>query len=116
LKNLTELTKLRTLVVAATLTDEAKHTVLWCLDQLPKLYADYFLTYESRYPEAITKLGQAIIKRMKEPGAGEGAEKIPLAVFSQLGKMHRRLAMAPLGIKSPVAAVALPRKKREKVG
>src|SRR5262245_19866068 len=54
LNKLTELSKLRSLVAGATLGPEAKHTALWCLDELPKLYAQLFRTDESRFWDAIS--------------------------------------------------------------
>jgi hypothetical protein len=114
LNNLTELAKLRTLVRGAALTAEAKHSALWCLDELPKLYAELRRTDESRYWDAIGRMGQAVLKRMGELGAGDDAGKVSDAVIRRLGGMHRRLGIAPLALK---ARVALPRTvRRPKVG
>lgn len=110
MKDLKELAKLRTLVAAAALTDEAKHSARWCLDQLPKLYADFRRTDESRYWDAIGKMGQAVLKRMGEPDAGEDAGKVSEAVVRGLSSMHRRLAIALLPLKTTVAAPVRRRK------
>jgi hypothetical protein len=100
LNDLTELAKLRTLVADASLTDEAKHSALWCLNQLPRLYAEFRRTDESRFYDAIGKLAQAVLKRLGEAGAGDAAAKVCEAVVRRLGEMHRRLAIAPLPLKT----------------
>jgi hypothetical protein len=100
LNKLTELSKLRSLVAGAVLGPEAKHTALWCLDELPKLYAQLFRTDESRFWDAIGRMGQAVLKRMGEEGAGDDAGKVSDAVVRGLGGMHRRLGIAPLALKT----------------
>jgi len=112
LYKLTELAKLRTLVAGAALAPEAKHSALWCLDALPKLYAELSRTDESRYWDAIGKMGQAVLKRMEE-GAGDDASKVSEAVVRCLGGMHRRLGIAPLPLKTKLAVPA--RVRRPKV-
>jgi hypothetical protein len=102
LNNLTEIAKLRSLVTSATLDPEAKHSALWCLDQLPKLYAELRRTNESRYWDAIGKMGQAVLKRMGEEGAGDDAGKVSDAVILRLDAMHRRLGIARLALKAKV--------------
>ncbi len=100
MNDLTELAKLRTLVARAALTDEARHSALWCLDQLPKLYAEFRRTDESRFYDAISKLAGAVLKRLGEAGAGDDAAKAGEAVVRRLDGMHRRLAIAPLALKT----------------
>ena len=41
-----ELTTLRRRIQNANITADAKHSILWCLDQLPMLYADFCRTNE----------------------------------------------------------------------
>jgi hypothetical protein len=113
LSDLTELAKLRTLVTKASLAAEARHSALWCLDQLPKLYAEFRRTDESRFYDAIGKLAGAVLKRLAEAGAGDAAAKVCEAVVRRLGEMHRRLGIAPLAL--PTAAAPRPGRRR-KVG
>jgi hypothetical protein len=100
LEKLMELAKLRTLVAGADLTPEAKHSALWCLDGLPKLYVELRRTDESRYWDAISKMGQAVLMRMGQEGAGDDAGKVSDAVIHRLKAMHRRLGIAPLPLKT----------------
>jgi hypothetical protein len=109
--DLTELSELHKLVTGASLTDEAKNSTLWCLGKMPKLYADFRRTDESRYLEAIAGFARAVLKRMSEKDAGEDAGKVAEAAVGRLGEMHRRLGMAPLGIKI-VTATAKGRGKK----
>ena len=91
-----ELVALRTQVQNARLAEEARHTALWCLDQLPRLYADFFRTYESRLADAILRLARAVLKRLAEEGSGEDAVGLTEVLVSQLGGLHQRLGLAPL--------------------
>jgi hypothetical protein len=93
---LAELVTLRTQVQSARLAEEAKHTALWCLDQLPKLYADFLCTYESRFADAILRLARAVIKRLAEKGSGEDSGLVAETLAAQLGGLHARLGLAPL--------------------
>jgi hypothetical protein len=111
LTKLTELANLRTLVAGATLTAEAKHSALWCLDQLPGLYAELHRSDESRYWDAIGKMCQAVLKRMGQDAAGEDAGRVSEAVVRRLGKLHQRLAIAPLVLKITAAPAGVHKKK-----
>jgi hypothetical protein len=53
----TELEAIREAVRAADLTDETRHTVGWCLDQLPHLCREFTRTNESRFGDEIRRLG-----------------------------------------------------------
>jgi hypothetical protein len=108
---LTELTTLRTLVQRANLAAEAKHTALWCLDQLPALYTEFRLNYESRFVDSILRLARAVLKRLAEEGTGQGAGRVADAVVAQLGALHERLGLAPLVLR-PAAQPGRGRKKQ----
>jgi hypothetical protein len=109
--SLAELATLRTLIQAANLAADAKHTALWCVDQLPKLYADFGRTNESRFGDAIRHLSQGVLKRMGEAGAGADAGRVGDALVAQLGGLHQRLGLAPLPLR---AATAAPKKRSKK--
>ncbi len=91
-----ELITLRTQVQSARLSEEVKHACLWCLDQLPRLYADFGATYESRFLDAILRLARAALKRLDEKGSGEDARQVAEVVVARLSSLHERLGLAPL--------------------
>jgi hypothetical protein len=97
--DLAELVALRKLIQRARLSEEVRHAALWCLDQLPKLYADFRGTNESRFGDAILRLARAVLKRLAEKGSGEGATRVAEAVVAQLGALHERLGLAPLALR-----------------
>jgi hypothetical protein len=94
-----EITSLRTLVKRAKLVADAEHTVLWCLDQLPKLYADFCRTCDIRFGDVILRLAQGVLKKLAETGLGTGAARLGDALVAQLGGLHERLGLAPLALK-----------------
>ena len=102
---MTELVTLRTLAQKASLTPEARHTALWCLDQLPPLYMDFRRTNESRFGDSISFLAKVALKRLEEANMGPDAGRVALALVTQLGGLHERLGLAPLGLKMTPAAV-----------
>ncbi len=93
---LVELVAMRTLLQKARLAEEARHTALWCLDQLPALYADFRRNYESRFGDGILRLVRAILKRLAEVGTGEDAGLVARALVSKLARLHVRLGLPPL--------------------
>src|SRR6516165_5565487 len=58
-----ELARLHSLVQKANLAADVKHTALWGLDQLSKLYADLVRTDESRFADAILRLARGLLHR-----------------------------------------------------
>jgi hypothetical protein len=106
-----EITALRTLIQAANLSPDAKHTALWCVDQLPKLYADFGRTNESRFGDAIRRLSQGLLKRMGEAGSGADAGRVGDALVAQLDGLHQRLGFAPLPLRPSAAPAKGLRKK-----
>ncbi len=107
---LIELTTLRTVINKASLAEEARRTSLWCLDQLPPLYADFRRTYESRFGDSIFRLAQAILKRLAEKGTGDDAGRVGAVLVAELGSLHERLGLPALGLK--VVVVAAPARAR----
>jgi hypothetical protein len=105
-----ELAKLRSLVKRAKLVADTEHSVLWCLDQLPKLYAEFCRTDESRFIDAILRLTQGVLMKLAETSLGTGAGRVGDALVVQLGGLHERLGLAPLPLK--LAAPASGRKKK----
>jgi hypothetical protein len=100
-----ELTSLRKAVARASLTPEVMHTTLYCLDQLPKLYADLGRTNESRFADTIAALSQAVVKRLGEEST-VAAGRVAEALVAKLDELHERVGLAPLRLKvaAPVGA------------
>jgi hypothetical protein len=74
-------------VRVASISSDSKHTVLWCLESLPTLYAKFCQTSESRYGHEITRLVRrsphracccrARRARLRKSGVGSGLFKCP---------------------------------------
>ena len=107
----TELAELRSLVQTADLAADVKHTALWGLDQLSRLYADLVRTDESRFADAILRLARGLLHRLAEKESGEDARRVGDALVAQREKLHQRHGFAPLRLRPP-AAPARGRKKK----
>jgi hypothetical protein len=107
-----ELATLHNLARKADLTPEAKHITLYCLDQLPLLYADFSRTNEGRFGDSITMLARAVLKRLAEVGGGADAERVAKALVKQLTGLHERVGLAPLRLPARPAPVAVRAKKK----
>jgi hypothetical protein len=80
-----EFEAIREAVRAADLLDEKRHTVSWCLDQLPGLYREFARTNESRFGDEIRRLTGAALMSLDEEAAA--------AVTAQLRALHARLGL-----------------------
>lgn len=87
-----EIEAIREAVRAADLTDQTRHTVGWCLDQLPELCRQFTRTNESRYGDEIRRLTRAVLLALA--GAGPAA-----SVTGQLQALHARLGLPELDLK-----------------
>ena len=70
-----ELAGITSLVKAANMPGDTSHTVVWCLEQLPGLYAKFCQTHESRYGDEIRRLEQGILGELANsplPGGPDG--------------------------------------------
>ena len=105
-----ELAKLHSLVQKADLAADVKHTALWGLDQLSKLYADLVRTDESRFADAILRLARGLLQRLAGKEAGEDAGRAGDALVAQLDRLHQRHGFAPL----PLNLTASPAGGRKK--
>ena len=106
-----ELSKLHSLVQKANLAADVKHTALWGLGELSKLYAELVRTDESRFADSILRLAQGLLQRLAEKQAGEDAERVGDALVAQLNRLHQRHGFAPLCLRPPAA---LPRGRKKK--
>jgi len=106
-----ELAQLHSLIQNANLAADAKHTALWVLDQLSKLYADLVRTNDSRFANAILRLARGLLQRLAEKEAGEDAGRVGDALVAQLDSLHQRHGFVPMHLRPP-AAPARGRKKK----
>jgi hypothetical protein len=108
-----ELAKLHSLVQKANLAADMKHTALWGVDQLSKLYTDLVRTDESRFADAILRLARGLLKRLAEKDAGVDAGRVGDALVAQLGGLHQRHGFAPLPLKLTAAPVPAGGRKKK---
>ena len=106
-----ELTVLGKRVQAAAIPDAGKQTVLWCIRQLPTLYAKFSLTNESRYGDEITRLVQGVLKELGQgKTAFPEAQKLATSIADRFRLLHEQSGLPALHLKSPRATPARSRK------
>jgi hypothetical protein len=94
-------------VRATAVSDNCKHSIDWCLKQLPALYAQYGETNESRFGDEIAALIKAVIKELqKENPSCPKARKLIDGLGERVGRLHERLGIPSLNIGLP--SVLLP--------
>jgi hypothetical protein len=100
-------------VRAASIPSDSKHTVLWCLESLPTLYAKFCQTSESRYGHEITRLVQAVFKELlqRKPISPE-VQQLAVNIANGLRLLHEQLGLPELNVQSP--RVSAPRLRRVK--
>ena len=87
---------------AAALPSGCEHTALWCLSQLPPLYAKYRNTSESRYGDEITRLVQGMVKGLAEGQRGSPAgPQLGGLIAEKLRLLHEEFGLPGLQIKMP---------------
>ena len=101
-----EIAGITSLVEAATLASDARHTVAWCLGQLPALYDQFCQTYESRYAEEILRLEQGVLGKLAETRCSS----VRQALLDRLRLLHERFGLPALDFRLPPA---LPRRSRK---
>ena len=81
-------------VRAASIPSDSKHTVLWCLESLPTLYAKFCQTSESRYGHEITRLVQAVFKELLQcKPKSRGAQQLAASIAYRLRLLHDQLGL-----------------------
>ena len=100
-------------VRAASIPSDSKHTVLWCLESLPTLYAKFCQTSESRYGHEITRLVQAVFKELlqRKPVSPE-AQQLAASIANGLRLLHEQLGLPEVNVQSSRASA--PRLRRVK--
>jgi hypothetical protein len=95
-----ELAGITSLVKAANMPGDTSHTVVWCLEQLPGLYAKFCQTHESRYGDEIRRLEQGILGELaKLPLPSPEARAVGEVVLERLRHLHERFGLAGLDFK-----------------
>ncbi len=90
----------RQAVAETELSEETRHTVEWCLGQLPRLYRDFLQNYDTRHVEEIRRLVQGLVRALAEQPQGRPAAE---AIAGRLQALHERLGIRDLDIKPPAA-------------
>src|SRR4051794_6436389 len=103
---------MRDLADAAALPEGVRHTLAWCLGQLPPLYRELRRTYDSRHGDEIQRLVRGMLQALAGPGAASpDAPRVAEAITGRLRAMHERLGIPRLGFTLPgPARKARPRK------
>jgi hypothetical protein len=99
-----ELDSLRCLIGAAALAGAERHTALWCLNQLPRLYRELERTCESRYADEVAGLVAGACKALG------GAPGLAGELANRLRALHARLGLPGISLKVPAAPKRPPRK------
>ncbi len=98
-------------VEAAAIPGAAKHSAVWCVRQLPALYAKFHQTSESRYGEEITRLVRAVLRMLSDPpGTFLGTETLAASLLVRLHLFHEQFGIPRLDFGLPGAAKTRPRK------
>jgi len=100
-------------VEATAIPADRKQTALWCLRQLPALYALSYETGESRHDDEITRLVKGLIQQLTTAGATcPESQKLAASIPGSFRLLHQRLGLAFLSLKAP-APPPSPRKARK---
>jgi hypothetical protein len=100
-------------VDSSSLADDAKHTAVWCVRQLPALYDKFCRTNESRYGDEIARLVQAARQTLAEgSGNSPASHKLAASIPARLQSLHKRFGVPALKLDVPAAAGARSRKAR----
>src|SRR5206468_2851527 len=80
-----EFLEMESLVQAADLPEESRHTLVWCLGQLPALFSKLCQTYESRYGDEIIRLERGMLKRLADkPAPSPDAKRVAETLAARL--------------------------------
>ncbi|MBL8799991.1 MAG: hypothetical protein JNM56_39275 [Planctomycetia bacterium] len=94
----------------AAIPDQCKQTTLWCLKQLPALYAKFGLTNESRYSEEITRLVQGLVVELNGKASGADGQKLATTIPDSLRSLHEEFGLPELTLKAPRVTATRSRK------
>jgi hypothetical protein len=99
-------------VGAAPIPATSKHSAVWCVEQLPALYAKFHQTSESRYGAEIIRLVRAVLRMLATPpGTFPGSEALAASLLVRLHLLHEQFGIPRLDFGLPGGAKPRPRKK-----
>jgi hypothetical protein len=107
------------LVEAAPLSADCKRTLRWCLDQLPKLYAQFVESHDVHFSDKIARLEQGVLKELgKETKAEPKVGKVTDAILDRLKALHAQHGLQSLDPRpaKPKPTKASKASKPKKVG
>jgi len=94
----------------AAISTGCKHTAVWCVTQLPTLYAQFRETNESRYGEEITRLVQGMLTEL---ATGEKsclkARELAAKISDRLQLLHEQFGLPAMRLHHLAVAPARPR-------
>ena len=95
---------LRKEVRAAAISKDCKHTALWCIEQLPRLYVQFRQTSETRYSEEISRLLQAVLNGLvaSKPVCPK-AQLLAASISDRVRLLHDEFGIPALNLRSPAA-------------
>ncbi|OAI40621.1 hypothetical protein AYO40_04665 [Planctomycetaceae bacterium SCGC AG-212-D15] len=94
-------------VEATAIPADRKHTIVWCLEKLPSLYADYQSSNESRFGDEITRLLHAVMKELtRGTGGCKEAEKIATGMAGRFQTINERLNLPALILRAPTVPLS----------
>src|SRR5436305_991009 len=106
-----QLTALGNEVRSTALPGDSRHTAVWCMGQLPPLYAKYHQTSESRYGEEITRLVRGVLKELAQGhSVCRKAQLLAASILDRLRVLHEEFGLPGLGLKLP--AIVPPRSRK----
>lgn len=87
-------------VRSAAIPDASKQTALWCVDKLPTLYAQFRLSYESRYGDEISRLVQgALTELVSSATASVATQELAARITERLRLLHEQSGIPGLNLK-----------------
>src|SRR5262249_2026781 len=87
-------------VRAGALPEVCKHSVVWCLDQLPSLYANFRQTSESRDGDQITRLVEGLLKELAaSQRVAPEAKPLGAGIMDRLQRLHEEFGIPGLNLR-----------------
>jgi hypothetical protein len=102
-------------VRAAEIPNTSKQTALWCVDQLPTLYAKFRMTNESRYGDEISRLVQGALQELVSgQSANPATHELAASMRERLRLLHEQSGIPELNLKTPRPAPTRTRKAKSR--
>jgi hypothetical protein len=100
-------------VRSTSLADDAKHTAVWCVRQLPALYDKFRHTSESRYGDDIVRLVRAALQTLADGnGNSPASRELAASIPARLHSLHQKFGVPALKFDRRATSRARSRKPR----